>query len=74
MRVIEPFLGGGTILCHKRPARLNIGIDLDEEVIRQWQAPLAGNNDGRFGIAFADGGISKRHSEVVNGSVISYDI
>lgn len=31
---IEPFLGGGAVLRHKRPASLNIGIDLDAEVIK----------------------------------------
>jgi hypothetical protein len=35
---IEPFLGGGAILKRKRPARLNIGIDLDADVIAAWQA------------------------------------
>ncbi|HYP25822.1 MAG TPA: DNA adenine methylase [Blastocatellia bacterium] len=30
---IEGCMGSGPILEHKRPARLNIGIDLDEEVI-----------------------------------------
>ena len=28
---IEPFLGGGAIMRHKRPALLNIGIDLDPQ-------------------------------------------
>jgi DNA adenine methylase len=42
---IEPFLGGGAIMRMKRPAPLNIGIDLDEEVIRQWQASLARPDD-----------------------------
>jgi DNA adenine methylase len=27
---IEPFLGGGALMRHKRPAAVNIGIDLDE--------------------------------------------
>jgi hypothetical protein len=33
---IEPFLGGGAILRLKRPALLNIGVDLDRNVISQW--------------------------------------
>lgn len=34
---IEPFLGGGAVMRLKRPAALNIGVDLDPEVIRAWQ-------------------------------------
>ncbi len=34
---IEPFLGGGGILKHKKPACRNIGIDLDPCVIEAWQ-------------------------------------
>jgi len=30
---IEPFLGGGAILRHKRPARFSIAIDLDQTAI-----------------------------------------
>jgi hypothetical protein len=33
VEVIEPFLGGGAILRQKRPAALNIGVDLDSAVI-----------------------------------------
>jgi hypothetical protein len=39
---IEPFLGGGAVMRLKRPARLNIGIDRDEQVIASW---LAGEGD-----------------------------
>jgi hypothetical protein len=42
---IEPFLGGGGVLRHKRPARLNIGIDRYPMVIREWKASLAGTDD-----------------------------
>jgi DNA adenine methylase len=42
---IEPFLGGGAIMRHKRPARLNIGVDLDPQVISSWQDPIARNGD-----------------------------
>jgi DNA adenine methylase len=35
---IEAFLGGGAILKRKRLARLNIGIDLDCDVIDAWRA------------------------------------
>jgi site-specific DNA-adenine methylase len=34
---IEPFLGGGGIMRRKRPAKRNIGIDLDPCVIETWQ-------------------------------------
>jgi DNA adenine methylase len=30
---IEPFLGGGAIMHHKKPAALNIGIDKDPEAV-----------------------------------------
>jgi hypothetical protein len=33
---IEPFLGGGAVLLHKRPAIVSIGIDSDAEVTDQW--------------------------------------
>ena len=51
---IEPFVGGGALLCRKRPARLNIGVDLDAEVIRQWQARTARASDTAGGIATHD--------------------
>ena len=34
---IETHLGGGAILRHKRRAAINIGIDVDPLVIREWQ-------------------------------------
>jgi len=33
---VEAFLGGGAILRAKRPAMVNIGIDLDRTVVREW--------------------------------------
>lgn len=30
---IEPFLGSGAVLAHKRPALVNIGIDLDQAAL-----------------------------------------
>lgn len=54
---IEPFLGGGAIMRLKRPARLNIGLDLDASVISAWHrrattelaisAETSGNGDTR---------------------------
>lgn len=38
---IEPFLGGGAIMRHKRPAPVqNIGIELDPEVVNVWRCAL----------------------------------
>ena len=34
---IEPFLGGGALLRQKRPARRNIGIDLDTRALEGWE-------------------------------------
>jgi DNA adenine methylase len=34
---IEAFLGGGAILRHKQPAKRNVGVDLDHDVICAWQ-------------------------------------
>jgi DNA adenine methylase len=48
---IEPFLGGGAIMRLKRPAALNIGVDLDGAVIRQWQASIAENGEAAAAIA-----------------------
>lgn len=35
---IEPFLGAGAVMRMKRPAKMNIGIDIDPKVIRAWQS------------------------------------
>lgn len=34
---IEPYLGGGAVLRHKRPAEASIGLDIDPAVIERWQ-------------------------------------
>ena len=34
---IEAFLGGGSVLRHKRPAERSIGVDRDHQVIDRWQ-------------------------------------
>ena len=38
---IEPFLGGGAVMRKKRPAKINIGLDLDLSVLRAtaWSRP-----------------------------------
>lgn len=46
---IEPFLGGGAILRLKRPAEVNIGLDLNPDVISGWAGRLAGSDaTGRY--------------------------
>ena len=37
---IEPFLGHGAVLLHKRPARLNIGLDLDDQAVQEVRTRL----------------------------------
>ena len=39
---------------HKRPARLNIGIDLDSQVISSWQDPIIINGDTAGGMVKSD--------------------
>lgn len=41
---IETHLGGGAILLNKKPAIVNIGIDMDIEVINKWSADLPPSN------------------------------
>ncbi len=36
---IEAFLGGGAVMRNKRPAAVNIGIDMDKNVIWDWGFP-----------------------------------
>ncbi len=43
---IEPFLGGGAVFRSKRPAVLNIGLDLNPDVIAGWRAAVDGLRDG----------------------------
>lgn len=40
---IELFLGGGAVLRNKRPAEINVGVDLDEDVIQVWRDQQALN-------------------------------
>lgn len=55
---IEPFLGGGSVMLIKRPARINIGLDLDFDAIRGVRAKLANREGFEFckqcGIAFLE--------------------
>ncbi len=43
---IEPFLGNGAVLRHKRPAQISYGLDMDSDVVNAWiYAPSAGIAD-----------------------------
>jgi len=53
---IEAFLGGAAIMRHKRPARLNIGIDRDPHVIQtvKFLWPSIFGDGGRAAFQFAE--------------------
>jgi site-specific DNA-adenine methylase len=70
---IEPFLGGGAVLLHKRPARSNIGIDSDAAVIRSWLA-LSGDGGDRVpgAIVICGDGISFLESYSYSGDEFIY--
>ena len=36
-RYIETHLGGGAVMRNKRPAQVNVGIDIDERVAKLWE-------------------------------------
>ena len=42
---IEPFLGGGAVMLHKKPAIVSIGIDSDTAVVSSWSSKLANIGD-----------------------------
>ena len=53
---MEPFLGSGAVMRHKKPASLNIGIDRDREAVKarfrsgsypHLVEPFAGGNNGK---------------------------
>ncbi len=57
---IEPFLGGGAIMRQKRPALLNIGLDLDAGVIARFDdatggTVISGDARSRFRFQHGDG-------------------
>ena len=64
---IEPFLGGGAILRHKRPAGSSIGIDIDADVINRF---LVGTVPGA--IAICDDAISWLESYAWQGNEFVY--
>lgn len=52
---VECFLGGGAIMRAKRPAAVNIGIELDKAVVREWNFVEVHNNIPNLKVFWADG-------------------
>lgn len=52
---IEPFLGGAAIMRLKRPARLNIGLDLDAQAMDSARCSLVKHDECRYDFIQADG-------------------
>jgi len=73
---IEPFLGGGAIMRQKRPAHLNIGLDLDAGVIARFNdaaADTAISGDARSQYQFRQGdGIEFLRSYTFTGTELVY--
>ena len=61
---IEPFLGGGAIMRLKRPAAVNIGIDLDPNVIAEFAD--WGSATGTIGDTTRSGDAHRRRSAAEN--------
>jgi site-specific DNA-adenine methylase len=59
---IEPFLGHGSVMLHKRPAASSIGIDCDGDVVKHWRDLLAENGDAH----------DRGSCNVIHGDAISY--
>jgi site-specific DNA-adenine methylase len=51
---IEPFLGHGAVLRHKRPALQNLGLDIDADVVAWWQRWQEANSRLGFKIVQQD--------------------
>src|SRR4030095_15441759 len=66
---VEPFLGGGAVMAAKRPACLNIGVDLDAEVIAQARARIVGNDDTRSALAGCDDAADSTGTTMRDGTV-----
>jgi DNA adenine methylase len=60
---IEPFLGGGAIMRLKRPARLNIGLDLDASVISAWRVHNVETGEWRRSLELAMVATSAENSD-----------
>lgn len=51
---IEPFLGSGAVLRHKKPARVNLGIDVDQAAIELCRSLIVENGDDRSTNSYFD--------------------
>ena len=72
---IETHLGGGSILRYKRPAALNIGIDLDPEVVEAWiRSGTIKNNGAGSGTASPkiQSGDGRQYFSFINNDASSY--
>lgn len=69
---IEPFLGGGGVFLHKRPAQINVGLDIDESVISAWRSTLAENSDADVCIVKSGDAISFLRSYDWSGGELVY--
>jgi hypothetical protein len=71
---IEPFLGGGAVMRAKRPARLNIGIDLVASAVEAVAAAIGCNGEYAGGIGGNSAGIPPAGKAVLAGNVRSGDL
>jgi DNA adenine methylase len=70
---VEPFLGSGAVMLRKRPAALNVGIDLDGDVVRRAAGIVAGGvADQIRARLFGCDGVAGARFEFVCGDGISY--
>ncbi len=73
---IEPFLGGGAVMANKLPAMLNIGVDINENVLSLTAGSIATSSDAcrhtppemAMGAAIARNGITAVPPEMAMGA------
>jgi DNA adenine methylase len=68
---IEPFLGGGAVALKKRPALLNIGLDLDSGALLTTAAAIVGS-DGASWRFYCQDGIEFMRSYTWRGGELVY--